>query len=247
MHIIRRVLIGLFILVCLAFVGNSMLLGLRAYKGMKLAESSKPFFVKPSHPEKRILIVGGSVGAGTGAEKPSESIAGRIAREFPSAEIVNRSRGWARASDVLGQMRSAGDESFDLVLIQAGEEDVICFTRPDSVKADFLEVLHLAGRRAPAVFFMGPGNTGLKPAFFPPVSWVYTERARAFREMFIFLAREAGVEYVDLFRERGDDPFSKSPAGYFAPDMLHQAGRGYALWYEDLKAQTSFGESLSHR
>lgn len=247
MNVIKRILIVLFILVCLVFVGNSMLLGLRIYKGVKLAENSKPFCVKPSQEGKRVLIVGGGIGAGAGAEKPSDSIAGRIAREFPSARIVNKSLGWARASDVLKQMRSVADEDFDLVLVQAGEEDVICFSGPDAVKTDVLEILHLASRKAPTVLFMGPGNTGLKPAFFPPISWVYTERAREFREMFILLAREAGVEYVDVFRERTDDPFLRSPAKYFAPDMLHPRNNGYAAWYEELKTQTTFGEALSQR
>jgi len=245
MNGVKRILIAIFILACLAFVAQSMLLGLRIYKGMKLAEDARPFCIKPSRAEVRVLIVGGGLGAGAGAEKPSESIAGRMAREFPSVEIVNRSRAWARASDVLEQLESTADEGFDLVLVQAGEEDVICFTGNDAVRETFLEILHLAARKAPAVIFMGPGNTGLKPAFFPPITWMYTERARKAREMFILLSREAGAEYVDLYRERTDDPFLKNPAGYFAADKLHPGNNGYAAWYEELKAQTTLVEALA--
>lgn len=243
----KRFLIVLFILVCLILVGNVTFLGLRMYKGVRLAEKSKPFCIQPAHAQKSILIIGGGFGVGTGAEHPSGTIAGRIARDYPFAEVVNISEDGAGGADILKQIRSVGDRYFDMILIQAGEREIIGFTNPDDIKGSFSEILHLASRKAPTVIFMGAGNVGLAPAFFPPISWVYTERARSVRELFILLSRETGVEYVDLFRESKDEPMLKDPGGHFAPDMLHPRSKGYAVWYEDLKAQAAFAEILGAR
>ena len=97
------------------------------------------------------------------------------------------------------------------------------------------------------VIVVGTGDIGLAPAFFPPLSWMYTERARAARELFILLARQTGVEYVDLFRKRDDDPVRKDPAGFFAPDRLHPGSEAYSLWYGELMRQSSLADILQHR
>ena len=64
---------------------------------------------------------------------------------------------------------------------------------------DRSRLFHAALGMSPRVIFMGAGNIGIAPAFFPPVSWMYTERAREVRELSILQCRKNGVEYVDLF------------------------------------------------
>lgn len=59
---------------------------------------------------------------------------------------------------------------------------------------------------------------------FPP------ERARSARGLFILLARQTGVEYVDLFRKRDNDPLRKDPGHFFAPGRLHPGSEAYSLW-----------------
>jgi lysophospholipase L1-like esterase len=79
---------------------------------------------------------------------------------------------------------------------------------------------------------------GLSPAFFPPVSWIYTWRTRSARAAFMEAAKDHGAQYVDLFRERGQGIFEDDPPRYYAPDFLHPSGDGYAVWYREIRRQT---------
>lgn len=240
----KRLVLVLIIAVCLYFVINSVLLGFRIYEGMKLARESIAFEVSNPGSRKRILIIGDSTGVGTGAVDSADSIAGRIAQEFPSVEIINKSDDGAKASDVLDQLSAVDDRAFDVVLVQAGGNDILRFTDLDELKNIMSEVLREAYRRAPYVIFMSTGNVGSAPAFFPPVNWIYTERTRKVRSVFFLISREKKAEYVDLFVEKKDDPFLREPKRFFAPDFLHPGSDGYGLWYEELKRQTSLMERL---
>ena len=240
----KRLIFVLIILVCLYFVANSVQLGIRIYRGMKLADASSAYEVNDQQARKRILIVGDSTGVGTGAEDPADSIAGRIASEFPYVVIVNKSADGARAQDVLEQLYSLEDNGFDLVLVQAGGNDILRFTDLNTLKNTTAEILHTAYQVAPEVIFMSTENVGSSPAFFPPVSWIYTDRTRKVRSVFLLISREKGVEYVDLFREREEDPFLDDPKRYFAADLLHPGSDGYGIWYEELRNQTSLVQIL---
>jgi lysophospholipase L1-like esterase len=245
--LLKRLVFILIFLVCLYFLVNSVKLGVRIHKGIKLSEESSAYEVNDHKASKRILIVGDSTGVGTGADDPSDSIAGRIADEFPFVEIINKSADGARASDVLEQLNSLEDTGFDIVLVQFGGNDILRFTDLDTLKRAVAEILQRAYQAAPKVIFMSTGNVGSSPAFFSPISWIYTDRTRKVRSIFLLLSREKGVEYVDLFREKSEDPFLNDPKRYFAPDLLHPGSDGYLLWYEELKSQTSLSSILRGR
>jgi lysophospholipase L1-like esterase len=242
---LKRLVLALIIVVFLYIFINSVQLGICIYKGMKLAKESIAYEVSNPGSRKRILIIGDSTGVGTGAVDSADSIAGRIVQEFPFVDIINKSDDGAKATDVLDQFSDVDDGAFDVVLVQAGGNDILRFTDLDVLKNTMSEVLREAYRRAPYVIFMSTGNVGSAPAFFPPVSWIYTERTRKVRSIFLLLSREKKVEYVDLFVEKKEDPFLKEPERFFAPDLLHPGSDGYGLWYEELKRQTSLMEWLS--
>lgn len=243
----KRIPAILFIAVCIVLVANSLVLSVRVYRAVKLAESSKAFSVHPKNASKRLLIAGDSTGVGTGASDPSRSLAGRISREFPFLEIENVSEDGAGAPDICKQILSAGDGPFDVVLISAGEDDVLFLADPDTLRSSVLQVIHLASRKAPCVILLGTENIGLKPAFFPPIDRFYTARSRKTRDMLILVSRETGTEYVDPFREKEADPFPEDPKRCYAGDLLHPGNEGYARLYEDLKKQTTFTETLNTR
>src|SRR3989338_7153591 len=51
------------------------------------ASRARPFAVPNPKGEKRILIAGDSTAVGAGAAKPEDTIAGRLAHDFPQADI----------------------------------------------------------------------------------------------------------------------------------------------------------------
>ena len=242
---LKRLVFILIVIVCLYFVVNSVLLGLKIYKGRELAEKSIAFEVVNPVAGKRILVIGDSTGVGTGADSPADSIAGRIAGEFPSVEIINKSMDGAKAYDVIEQLNALEDTGFDLVLLQVGANDILKFTEPDMLKNSVAEILRLAYQVTPEIIFMSTGNVGSAPAFFPTLNWIYTKKTRLARSVFMLVSREKGIEYVDLFKEKGEDPFLNDPKQYFAADFLHPGSEGYALWYEELRNRSSLVEILS--
>ena len=231
----------------LALLGACAQAGVRFNRSVALAKASEPYQHRPLRPGSRILIVGDSTAVGTGAMDPRASIAGRIAQEFPDTEIVNLGADGARLADVHGQLDSVGSTRFDLILVQAGGNDVIRLATAATLADDWGAVARAAAGRAPHVIIMPAGNVGTAPFFFPPVSWVMTKRARSAREIAAGTARATGAAFVDLFHERQDDPFLKDPERFFAPDFLHPSDAGYALWYDALKTQADLSLKLGAR
>ena len=43
-------------------------------------------------------------------------------------------------------------------------------------------------------------------------------------------SRQTGVVYVNLFKEKEDDPFAHDPKRFRSTDGLHPGDDGYALW-----------------
>ena len=169
---------------------------------------------------------------------------GEDRREFPGVEIINLSRNGAKLKDTLGQLESVADSRFDIVLVQAGGNDILGFTDLGELKDTTRQVLQSARGKGKAVVFMTTGNVGLAPAFFPPISWILTARTREARAVFLDVSRESGVQYVDLFREKGNEIFLGDPDRYYTPDYLHPSSEGYRVWYEELKKQTDIVERL---
>ncbi len=220
------------------------MLGVRIRRGTKIAEASRPFEQTNAAAAHRILVVGDSTGVGTGAARPEDSVAGRMASEFLGTAVVNRARNGARATDAVAQLESVAARGFDVVLVQVGGNDILRFTGLGKLRNAIGQVLAKAREKGSTVIFIGPGNSGLSPAFFPPLSWIYTGRTRRARALFMDASQEAGARYVDLFRERGNRLFPGDPDRYYSPDRFHPCSEGYRVWYEEMKAQAGLAGIL---
>lgn len=220
------------------------MLGVRIRRGAEIAEASRPFERADPAAAHRILVVGDSTGVGTGAARPEDSVAGRIAGEFPGIEVINRARNGATAWETLAQLESVAASGFDIVLVQVGGNDILRFTDLGKLRNAIGQVLAKAREKGRTVIFIGPGNSGLSPAFFPPLSWVYTGRTRRVRTLFMDASGETGARYVDLFRERDSRLFPGDPDRYYSPDRFHPCSEGYRVWYEEMKTQAGLAGIL---
>ena len=234
-----RILIVVSFLIVVLVVFEVSLFISRVNTGRGLAKASVPFEVRVKEANRRVLVVGDSTGVGTGASDAAYSVAGRIARDYPGTEIVNRAQDGAKVEDIFEQLEDFGAGEFDLVLLQVGGNDIIRFTDLERLKASITGVLKLAEDKGGDVIFMSTGNVGLAPVFFPPVSWIYSWRTRKVREIFLAVSRREKIEYIDLFKKRDKDPFLRDSAKFYAADTLHPGSEGYRLWYEELKRQSS--------
>jgi lysophospholipase L1-like esterase len=214
----------------------------RIGQSAELARQSEPLQVRPAAPALRLLVVGDSTAVGTGASTPAHSLAGLLAARFPGLLIENRARDGATFADVAAQL--AGAERFDMVLVQAGGNDVIRLRDLDQVAQDIDHVTTLARQVADLVVLMPAGNVGNAPFFLPPMSWWMTQRARRLHAAVAATAARHGAVYVRLFQERADDPFARQRA-LNASDGLHPSDAGYRVWMQQLMQQAGLAGRLT--
>lgn len=233
----RHLVTGAAILVLLAGCAAS-----RLHDAAELARLSEPFQRPLSRPDASLLIVGDSTAVGTGASRPEKSLAGLLAKEFPTLQIVNRGRDGATFADLRAQLPADG--RFDAVLILAGGNDVIRLRDLDEAGAQLDEMLRAASALGKEVVVMPAGNVGNAPFFFQPVSWWMASRSRKLHAVVQTVAKRHDAGYVRLFKEREDDPFARRRE-LNARDGLHPSDAGYEVWVQELLAQSRLGEALS--
>jgi lysophospholipase L1-like esterase len=209
----------------------------------ELARQSVPFQNAPADARRSLLVVGDSTGAGTGASSPQTSVPGLIAADNPGLRIVNHARVGAKFRDLPQQLASAG--AFDAVLIMAGGNDVLRLTRADALRSDILAATQKAREHAPTVILLPPGNVGNAPFFFAPWSWLMRSRAQSLHASVREVAHETGAVYVNLYKDRANDPFALEPERFNAADGLHPNDAGYRLWYGALQAQAAMAQRLA--
>jgi lysophospholipase L1-like esterase len=241
--------LGLTVLVTLALVAVSGCTVWRIRQAGALASHSEVFeqnLAQGAAPgvsgRGRLLMVGDSTGVGTGATSPAASVAGLIGRDHPDLVVVNRAADGARFSDMLRQLEGAAD--FDVILVLGGGNDVIRLTDRGLMASGIARLVAAAQERAPVVLLMPPGNVGNVPFFFPPWSWLMTQRSRELHALVKSAAASSGALYVNTFAERADDPFAQEPERYNAVDGLHPSDAGYQLWYEALNRQAGLKQRL---
>ncbi|WP_291012854.1 GDSL-type esterase/lipase family protein [Hydrogenophaga sp.] len=209
----------------------------------QLARDSEPFQHTPPNPTLRLLIVGDSTGVGTGASSPQASLAGLLAQAYPRLRIDNRARDGATFEGVVQQLQ-ADDARYDVVLIQAGGNDVIRLRRADAMRDDIDRAVALAAARAGRVLIMPAGNVGNAPFFFPPLSSLMTTRAERLHGFIQAAAQRHGAIYINLFQAPENDPFVQKP-GLHARDGLHPSDAGYQVWFDELSRQAGLAQLLA--
>lgn len=204
--------------------------------GVGLAEKAVPFSRINPEAKTRILIIGDSTVVGTGAEDPEHSVAGYLGADYPEAEIVNKGVNGTRTHELIERFESIQDQHFDLVLIHTGGNDIVHFTPQKSIREDLPKVLDLANQIGDKVVLLSCGDVGTGRLFPWGTRWIYSIRTRQIRQIFLQVAAEKGVHYVDLLRKHKDDPFALDYKKHYAPDLFHPSGAGYRDWYEHIKA-----------
>jgi lysophospholipase L1-like esterase len=203
-----------------------------------LARISEPYQATPQAPVASLLVVGDSTAVGTGASTPQHSLAGLIGRGNQKLRIVNRATDGAKYEDFARQLAQS-DERFDFVLVLGGGNDVIRFTGADKLRADVQRTAELARERGRTVVLMPPGNVGNAPFFWPPLSWLMTQRSQSLHAAVREVADSVGARYVNLYKPKAQDPFAQRPAQLHARDGLHPSDAGYEEWLHELDKQAA--------
>jgi lysophospholipase L1-like esterase len=217
----------------------------RIRQAAELARQSEPFEATPADAAGTLLVVGDSTAVGTGASSPAHSVAGLIARDHPRLKIINRAQDGAKFADIARQLEAVGEQRFDAILVLGGGNDVIRLTRYPVLEQDIARAAGLARTHANLVVVMPCGNVGSAPFFFAPWSWLMTKRSQVLHGFVREAAQDNSALYVNLYKDKAEDPFARRPDELNAKDGLHPSDAGYRLWYAELNAQADLSGRLS--
>lgn len=235
--------IGAAALAVLSLLALSGCAAWRVRQSAELARESQPFQAMPAAAQGRVLVVGDSTAVGTGASSPAASVAGLLAARHPRLAITNLGEDGAKFDAIARQLERAQGR-WDAVLMLGGGNDVIRLTGYEKLQDAVGRVAQLASERSDLVVFLPSGNVGNAPFFFPPLSWWMAQRSQMLHEIVRGAARVHGAAYVNLYKERADDPFAQEPRRMNARDGLHPSDAGYRLWYDELNRQAGLGAKL---
>lgn len=190
----------------------------------------------PTNATTRILIAGDSIGAGVGAIDSNQSIAGRIGKEFPQAEVVNISASGIRLKQLNAKIREIPAQRFQYVILLIGANDVTHFTKLIDVRSQIQTLLTYASSMSDHVIVMTSGNIGAAPIFRWPISILLSNRTREVRAIFMREVQNwPHASYVDLYKDAVDEPFNTDIEKYYASDYFHPSADGYGLWYKAIQ------------
>lgn len=228
----------IFILVVLALALLMWFTGaLRMLKTIWLIVEVKPYEQMGAGENPRsIFVLGDSTGYGTGAGSGKYSIAGLLGADYLNYSVTNNSVNGRTIGEALTEINTLPTEPrHELLLLQIGGNDILQKRDVDVVRRELTQLYIEAKKRSVQVVMISSGNVGTAAAFTgTKKAGEYERLSRQFRQMFIEVAAESGVTYVDLFEEPENDTFLREPKKYLAIDGLHPSKAGYAYWYQTL-------------
>lgn len=227
-------MIPFFLIIIIVISINIFILFLRISIGRQIAKESIPFQHLDRNAKYKALFAGDSTAVGTGAKSPNDSIAGRFYKDNPSFEVINIGKNGLKTSELIPLLKQQ-KEKFDLVIIQIGGNDILGLADINDLSKEINTVLKLSKSLSNKVVLITAGNVGLAPFFPKPFNFLYTQKTKEVRNVFIQAAKKEQVYYIDLYKNKEDDIFSKNPSKFYAKDMLHPNSEGYRIWYMQLK------------
>lgn len=204
--------------------------------GRTQTAATSAFQHRVTNPQIRMLIIGDSSAVGVGAAPPEGSVAGRLAADFPAADIQNIAVSGSKVVDAIKQLKRVPAKArYDLILIQIGGNDIVRRTPYRQLQRDLPILFKLAKQHSDKIVQLTCGNVGTSQLLPLGTRWFFTLRTKKIRDIFMSAATAHNVHYVDLYRPKAQDAYAKNPKLYYSPDFFHPSATGYGEWYTSIK------------
>ncbi len=218
-----------FVLISIILIVGRMILHLLLNK--QLSHASK-LYTSDTPKERKILILGDSTAVGTGATRAEDTIAGRLAHDFPNAQIINLAKNGGLICDLREQIDTVAHEVFDLVVLSAGGNDVWHISSLKKIDADLRYVLEKASMISNhRVIFLMYSIIASAPLFPGPIRFFLIHRSKKVQDAIHTVTRAMRIPAIELFTTESENPFLEKPRELFASDGIHPSSRGYQVWY----------------
>lgn len=183
----------------------------------------------------RVLVIGDSTSYGTGAINMGDSLVGRLIRDYPDYEILNKSEngiGIKRVHEIISHI----EETFDFVIIHIGGIDTLAFSRKKTI-IEYMKKINEQAKRlhARTLILVSMNNAGSLPLMLFPLDIIFNLRSRLLSRLFAKICSENNIVHVPLFTNRKDEPLLQNGENHFSPDLIHPNDFGYGIWYEKVK------------
>ena len=205
--------------------------------GNELADKAVAYVQHPDNPKLKFLTIGDSSVVGTGASNPKGSVAGYLGADFPKADIVNLGVNGSKVHKIPSRLRELDGQKFDLVLIHIGGNDIVRRTNLKEFERSLTDVFDEAIKLSDNIIALHGGNVGTAGLFPYGTRWIFTYRTWQVRKIYKSLAEKKGVKYIDLWRNKENDPFAADMQTYYAGDLFHPSDEGYRDWYSFIKIE----------
>lgn len=226
-------IVGILVLLIIAHAAANTFFKARIAKA--LMEHEAPYRLLSDDYTKTMLVLGDSTGAGVGAACPEDSVAGRLAHFIGATYVENYAISGAMVSELPLQIQQAKRESYDVILIQIGGNDILAFHNAKQTAARLSNIFGTLPT-AKTTILMSAGNAGGAKLFPLIIRPFHTMVNKAIHKEFARVAHGWDAIYVDLYDPFWSDPFLRDPDRYLARDGLHPSSYGYGLWFDKVKA-----------
>lgn len=197
-------------------------------KGKLLSQQAIPYTTTANHGTATMLVVGDSTAVGVGSSR-EQSVPARVSIAL-GVSVENNARSGASIHDVRLQIQDASQKHYDLILIQAGANDIMSLRSYSEIENEAQQLLRDARMHSDRVVLLTAGDIG-KAYIWPfPLNHILSHRTKKVRTIMQSLADNHDVVYVDLYTL--PDPFATDPERYYAADFLHLSADGYGVWAE---------------
>lgn len=203
--------------------------------GNGIADAAVKYEQHPENPTMHILTIGDSSVVGTGASKPEESVAGYLGAKYPTADITNIGVNGAKTMEIAPRLAGLNNKKFDLVLIHAGGNDIVRFTKLPEVEQSLQAIFQEAVKLSDNVIILHGGDVGTARLFPAGTRWIFSRRTFQVRDIFLRRTKEFGIHYIDLWRKDNNDPFFSDPERFYAADWFHPSSDGYKDWFDHIE------------
>lgn len=201
----------------------------------KIINATVPYEKEASGTGPAVLVLGDSTAVGIGANRPQESVAGRVSAYLAASSVENYARSGAVTNDLPGQIAQATLPRYELILIQIGGNDIIRFMSASRATEHLKHALSLLPP-ADKVVIISAGDVGGATLFPFPVRPFHTKLNKEYHAAFAALALEEGVTYVNFADAPSTKKINEDPKTYLAADGLHPSSEGYRLWFEEIRS-----------
>lgn len=198
-------------------------------RASNLIRSAVPLERKGTNQQK-VLVLGDSLGYGTGTTSSEKSVAGLVANHYPGAEVTNKSVNGKRTKELAEEVKQL-EGHYDLILVIIGGNDVL---RPwinlDESNRNLETIYQATSEHSQKVIALTTGNFRYTTFFLWPLNLYYEKRSVVLRDYALAAAAKyPNVTYVNIVEWNKKMPFDHLKE---APDHLHLSDDGASYWYQ---------------